>query len=419
MKNKIFIHIPAYRDPELVPTIKSCIEKAKFPKRLVFGICRQYNPEDKFDNIDELRKDKRLKLVEMLYTEAKGLPYARQKINDLITDEEYILQLDSHHRFAQDWDDTLEKMHLGLEKDGFKPIITGYLPSYSPKQDQKQWCHEPWQQQFACFYPHGTIFIRPGLLSGWMTMKKPARSRFISGHFAFARTHWAKTVKHDPNIYFSGEELNLTVRSFTHGYDLFHPPQVVIWHSTMREERSGMLLWDDQSKRGENWFAHQQTAWKRIRTLLRTEVNPDVNLKGYDLGKVRTLHDYERYAGVCFKKKGVQAYTLQNQYPPNPPCTEEEFENSLSTSFYHCIYLDKSLFKHNDYDFWVVAFDDENGIGIHRADMNEQQVKSFMEQPQKVVGMEKMFLTNKKPAKWVVWAHSKSQGWAERVEGNI
>ena len=40
-KGKIFIQIASYRDPQLVPTIKDCIEKAKNPKNLVlitFGI---------------------------------------------------------------------------------------------------------------------------------------------------------------------------------------------------------------------------------------------------------------------------------------------------------------------------------------------------------------------------------------------
>jgi hypothetical protein len=103
---KIFIHLPAYREPELIPTIESALNNAKYPKRLVFGICRQYNDEDGFDNIDAYRKDKRFKIIDIPYTEAKGLPYARYQINTLITNEDYICQLDSHHRFAQDWDVT-------------------------------------------------------------------------------------------------------------------------------------------------------------------------------------------------------------------------------------------------------------------------------------------------------------------------
>lgn len=420
MKSKIFVHLPAYREPELVSTIKDCLAQAKYPERIVIGICRQYNPDDKFDNIDEFRNNSQFKLVEMLYTEAKGLPYARQKINNLITDEDYILQLDSHHRFAKDWDETLEQMHLGLEAKGFKPILTGYLPFYNPRTDPEGRCMEPWQQQFACFYPHGTIFIRPGLLAGYQTMTEPARSRFISGHFAFARTQWAKEIKHDPNIYFSGEEINLTVRSFTHGYDLFHPHKIVIWHATMREERSGILIWDDQSKRGENWYLSQQNAWKRIRNLLRTQKDEDVDLTGYDLGTTRTLRDFEKYAGFHFKRRAVQMYTLRNAYPPNPVIeNEEEWEKSFTSSYYHCLRFDKSNFKLNDYEYWVVAFDDANGKSLHREDLNSTQIQEIMNRKDNWISIERFFLTDVKPARWVIWAYSKSKGWAERIETKL
>ena len=44
----------------------------------------------------------------MLYTEAKGLPYARAIINEqLLTDEDFVCQLDSHHRFGEGWDSIL------------------------------------------------------------------------------------------------------------------------------------------------------------------------------------------------------------------------------------------------------------------------------------------------------------------------
>ena len=54
---KILIHLPAYREPELIPTIKNAIENADNPKNLVFGICRQYHPDDQFDNLDEFEGD--------------------------------------------------------------------------------------------------------------------------------------------------------------------------------------------------------------------------------------------------------------------------------------------------------------------------------------------------------------------------
>jgi hypothetical protein len=338
----------------------------------------------------------------------------------MLKNEEYICQLDSHHRFAEGWDVTLIEMHDQLKDKGVKkPILAAYLPYYNPFNDPADRTMEPWQQTFACFYPHGTIFIRPSLLHGWQDMTEPPPSRFLSGHFCFADGHWAKTILHDQDIYFSGEELNLTVRSYTHGYDLFHPHKLVIWHATMRTERDGILVWDDQHKRGEDWWTQQNIARAKIRQLLRTEDN-GFDLTGFDLGTERTLRDFEKYAGIHFKKRSVQRYTYDNKYPPNPIIeNEQEWEDSFMFSFYHLVEFNKSNFKENDYDFWVCAFDDENGKEMWREDYNEYQIKSILSSPGDWYREEKFFLTDKAPSRWVIWAHSRSKDWAERIEGNI
>ena len=59
-KNKIFISIASYRDPELIPTIENCIKNADNPEHLVFGISRQYHPDDKFDDLSKYKKKKKL-----------------------------------------------------------------------------------------------------------------------------------------------------------------------------------------------------------------------------------------------------------------------------------------------------------------------------------------------------------------------
>jgi hypothetical protein len=411
-KETIFIHLPAYRDPELVPTIKDALKNAKYPKRIHFGICRQYHPDDKFDDLTEFKGDKRFNIYECLYTEAKGLPWARAVINEqLMGKQDYILQLDSHHRFAQDWDMTLIEMHNQREKQGYKPILAAYLPLYTPFNDPEGRSMEPWQQQFACFYPHGTIFIRPSLLHGWKDMTEPPFSRFLSGHFCFARTEWAREVKHDPDIYFSGEEINLTVRSYTHGYDMFHPHKLVVWHSTMREERSGMLKWDDDAKLGVDWWNRQNIARAKIRQLFRVEDN-GYDLTGYDLGTARTIEDYEIYAGVNFKTRSVQKYTLDNQYPPN------QIDSPWSKSFYHLVTIHKNELPANDYASILVAFDDENGIGVHTKTIEGHQLESFMNGTP--IHYEEFFpYFDKDPKRMVAWAYSKERGWAERIEHTI
>lgn len=408
----IFVHLPAYRDPELVPTIKDALAKAYNPKRIRFGVCRQYCETDGFDSLHEFKDDTIVKVYDVPYTEAKGLPWARSVINEnLLDDEDYLLQLDSHHRFAQNWDKTLIDMHKGLEAKGVeKPILAGYLPSYTPKNDPDGRSMDPWFSQARCFYPFHTIFIGPTAIPNWRSLTEPIPSRFLCGHFDFARSQWGREILHDPDIYFAGEEINLTVRSYTHGYRFFHPHIPVIWHSTMREERAGMLKWDDDSKRGVDWWAKQTYARHKIRVLFGVD-HPDIVIDPkYGLGNHSTIQDYERYAGVCFKDKSMLEYTAQDKFAPCPTYPSyEEFRKACIPSYYWVVRLSKSDFP-NGFDQVLVAFDDIDGLPI------KSYNKSIDEFRDGRLDYEEMFLSRKKPNRVVYWGILDGKFTSDRIE---
>jgi len=418
-KRTILLHLPAYRDPELIPTIEDALAMAEYPERIHFGIFRQYNPDDGFDDLTKYKDDPRFKIEEIHYTKAKGLPYARALINDnLLTDEDFVCQLDSHHRFTENWDTILINWYDELVDDGYNPVIGGYSPLYNPFNDPEERVQEPWMSQAACFYPFGTIFIRPGAVPNWQNLKKPYPARFLSGHFAFGSNKWAREVRHDPNIFFAGEEINLTVRTFTSGYDLFHPHRVVIWHATMREERSGMLVWDDQHKRGDDqWWKGNDVARSRIRQLLGVE-NNEHDLGDYDLGTVRSLNEYEKYAGINFKLKAFQQHTIDHNFAPNPIQNNyglTKWKDTFIKSHYKLINITRDMLPENDYESILVSFDDKNGIGIHQEYINDQRLDDFISR-NIPIHCEEIFYSNKIPFKLVFWGMSSERGWAERVE---
>lgn len=409
----ILVHLPAYREPELIPTILDALGKATNPDRVHFGICRQYNPADGFDNLDEFKDDPRFKIMDVHYEDAKGLPWARAQINEsLLTDEDYVLQLDAHHRFVKDWDSIMIGMLNGLERDGVaKPIITGYTPQYSPFNDPGGRVMEPWMSGFRCFYPLGTIFIGPQLLHGWEEMTGPARSRFLCGHFDFARSQWARDVRHDPTILFAGEEINLTVRSFTHGYDFYHPHRIVLWHGTMREERSQICKWDDDGKKGIYWDEKQNMNRRMIMKLFGVEEHPDIELNpNCGLGTERTVREYEIFAGLDFKNRRVQKYTEENQYPPNP--IPLDYDKSFMPSFYYLVNIYKKDFPRNDYRHILVAFDDEDGIGV-----NSEFVQPNFQNG--VIHYAKYFTYDRPIDRVVYWGQTHSGEWVERVETSL
>jgi glycosyltransferase involved in cell wall biosynthesis len=414
---KIFVQIAAYRDPQLEPTIKNMLENAKRPKNLRVGICRQYNPDDQFDLLEEYRKDKRFRILDVLYSDSKGVCWARNQVQQLYEGEEYTLQIDSHMRFEKDWDDTLIKMVKQLQKKGFeKPLLTGYVSSFDPDNDPAGRVQEPWRMAFDRFIPEGAVFFLPETIPGWQQMKEPVSARFYSAHFAFTLGQFSEEVQHDPEFYFHGEEISIAVRAYTHGYDLFHPHKVVIWHEYTRKGRTKQ--WDDD----KDWVNKNNLSHQKNRQLFGMdgeEVTMDFSKYGF--GTERTLREYEIYSGLLFSKRAVQQYTLDKNYPPNPYIfeTEEELMASYASIFKHCIDVGFTQVPEKDYEFWVVAFHDENDETIFRKDADINEINMMMNDPDGYCKVWRDFQTVHKPKYWVVWPYSTSKGWCERITGNL
>ena len=414
---KIFIQIASYRDPELVPTIKNCLENAKNPKNLVFGICRQYHPDDKFDNLEEFSNDNRFRIVNVLYDQAKGVCWARNLVQQLYNNEEYTLQIDSHMRFEKNWDETLIQMIQNLINNGYKkPLLTSYVSSYNPQNDPEGRVMVPWRMVFDKFIPEGAIFFLPEAIPNWQELKEPIPSRFYSAHFCFTLGEFSKEVQHDPDFYFHGEEISIAVRAYTHGYDLFHPHKVVCWHEYTRTNRT--KHWDDHKE----WWKLNEKSHYLNRSLFGMDGQERKGHDGkYGFGSVRTVRDYEKYAGVEFKKRAVQQYTLDKKYPPNPYnyTNEKDWLASFSTIFKYCIELEKNNFKHDDYDFWAIIFLDSTEKEVYRKDCEGFELKTLLNDVSNKINICREFNTTSKPVKWVVWAHSIRNGWVERLSNNV
>jgi glycosyltransferase involved in cell wall biosynthesis len=413
---KIFIQIASYRDNQLLPTLRDCLANAKYPENLVFGIAWQHNPNDAWDNLNEFNDDPRFRILDIHYKESQGACWARNMLQRLYRGEQYTLQLDSHHRFAKDWDETCINMVKDLQTKGHeKPLLTGYISSFDPDSDPAARVQEPWHMTFDRFIPEGAVFFLPATIPNWQTLTEPVSARFYSAHFCFTLGRFCLEVPHDPNYYFHGEEISIAVRAYTWGYDLFHPHKVIAWHEYTRKGRTKQ--WDDDPV----WNQRNDACHARNRKLFEMDGNSrDIDFGRYGFGTVRTLDDYERYSGLNFKKRAVQQYTIDHNYPPNPSfATQEEYDNSWLRIFKHCIDLGFDQCPLNDYHFWAVAFEDEQGNEIHRQDADEGEIRRMKADPDGYFKVWRQFNTDKKPHKWIVWPNSHSQGWCQRLEGQI
>lgn len=415
----IFVQIASYRDPELVKTLEDMISNAKRPQNLRIGICRQYHPEDGFDNLDYYKDDERFRIKDVLYTETKGVCWARNQVQQLYDGEMYTLQIDSHMRFAKDWDVTLIDMVKQLQEMGIpKPLLTAYVPSFDPANDPAGRVQEPWRMAFDRFIPEGAVFFLPETILGWQELESPVPARFYSAHMAFTLGEFSNEVQHNPEYYFHGEEISIAVRAFTWGYDLFHPHKVVIWHEYTRKGRTKQ--WDDD----KSWVDKNNKSHLTNRKLFGMDGETQEGHDGiYGFGDVRTLRDYEEYSGLLFSKRAVQQYTLDKNYPPNPGIEEmggeEKWLESFASLFKHCIDISFDSVPEKDYDFWVVAFHGEGDKTLFRKDADKNEINRMMKDPDGYCKVWRDFQTAEKPKYWVVWPHSESKGWCERLTGDL
>lgn len=417
LKNKkIFIQIASYRDPQLVLTLDDCFKNAKNPKDLQVCVCWQH---DEKENLDAYKNNKQVEILDIPYLESKGVCWARHMVQKKYKEEAYTLQIDSHMRFAPNWDETLIEMVESLQKKGFKkPLLTGYAPSFNPDNDPKERIQEPWRMIFDRFIPEGAVFFLPETIPNWRNEPLPVPSRFYSAHFCFTLGKFSKEVQHNPNYYFHGEEISIAARAYTHGYDLFHPHKVVIWHEYTRRGRAKQ--WDDDKKWGEK----NSTCHLLNRKLFAMDGDKqEGHDEKYGFGKIRTLKQYEEYSGLLFSKRAVQQHTLDKKYPPNPSIEElggdENWNNSFLNIFKHCIDVGYDSVPEKDYDFWAVAFHDENGNEIYRKDADRNEIDRMFNDPDKYCKVWREFQSEKKPNHWVIWPHSILKGWCERLTGNI
>lgn len=403
-----FVSIAAYRDPELLPTIANCLAKARRPERVRFGICWQYGPE--MAGSEQLTGPQFA--VHYVDTRlSRGACWARAEIMKLYDGEDWYLQLDSHHRFTQDWDEKLVEQ-AGLTGSS-RPVLSTYAPGFTPGHEAEA-AEDVTTMEFDCFTEQGVLLPKPAVAPE--TRAAPIRARFVSAHFLFAPGRFVHEVPYDPELYFIGEEITLAVRSFTHGYDLFYPARHILWHEYTRAGRA--KHWDDHLYETGSAVAWWERDAPSLAKASRFLTEPWQGRDG--AGSARSVADYEAYAGISFRHRRVQDYTRLNQEPPNPPA-EAHWAESVRNHKIE-IHVNRSELPRAAFDdpsFWYVGFHDSMGHEVYRQDAGTAELAERLAGDADTVTLEREFSTEQKPATWTVLPRSASQGWLRRVTGPV
>jgi len=303
MDNTIFIAIASYLDYEIRHTILDCIRNAKHPENLYFSVCLQYDDNTKTgkDCIDDLRQICNLQITKYPYQESKGGCWARQLAQVNYSGQKYSMQVDSHTRFAEGWDELLIKDYETLASTGIKPLLS-FLPPPYHRDDETGVDHSyrhldnldrmniPKIASITTEYWPNYGGYENEISIGF----QPKSIILLYGGFIFADGKWVVDVEQDPEHYYTGEEFALAIRSYTHGYDMYTPSQIVAWHRT----HNAVPKKHYNTAPSEEASQRHRKAIERLRMLIEGG-----DLGKYGLGNQRTLQQYGEYAGIDFINK--------------------------------------------------------------------------------------------------------------------
>lgn len=298
MSPSIFVSVASYRDPECHRTVCDLFEKAQEPARISVGICWQFiSPQDDY-MFEPLDSAYRVRSIGYDARSSLGACWAKSEAQKLWQGEDYVLNIDSHMRFEPGWDRRLIEILNSCPAP--KPVLSTYPAPYEPPD--RLFPGTP-HLVAGAFGVDGVLHLE----GRQQDMTCPKRGAFISGNFCFARAEFLAQVPHDPQLYFYGEEITLSVRAWTHGWDVFTPHVCVIYHCY---GRPGVPKhWDDHPE----WWRQDRTSNDRVKILLEES---DMNQAGdqYGLGRRRTVSDFEAFSGVRFRDRCVLERARQGEF---------------------------------------------------------------------------------------------------------
>ncbi|MEM7584909.1 MAG: GlcNAc-transferase family protein [Acidobacteriota bacterium] len=292
----IFVSIASYRDQFLPFTIRACLDQADHPERLSFGICWQAGDDEELDAA--ILGDPRMRIRRYPYAASLGYGWSRAEVQKLYGGEDYHLLIDSHTWLAPGWD-----THLIAQLEG-KPTEKALLTTSSPPFtfDERGEVVIPWRGTELDGVPLMRCERLPPV--GWIDIQmsnvrksEPHQvTALVCCNFVFTRGRWIREVPEDPAMVNAGHESALSVRTWTHGWDLYLPDEIQVWHLDYKNYPDGhrRKVWEAKSERWQH--EHTDRMIQRLRALF---YGADPTILGrYSLGTERSVADWAKLAGI-------------------------------------------------------------------------------------------------------------------------
>lgn len=270
--------------------------------------------------------------IRVLYvseTEALGPAMARYYASKLWGGETFFVQTDSHLQFAKHWDEKYVN-EIKATKNYPKSILSSYPPGFQDEGNTNTRISEGIVQETngarLCQCEFSTNFIEKQIIRINATGRyqtsapRPTQIPFMAAGFFFAHARFLVDVPFDPYLpwCFMGEEIALSVRAWTSGWNMYAPRKNYILHH-YRPGRLGLpKYWEIVNRLYGRHVGNNQLQGKvieRVRNLLGypessreiiEQSGYEMVLKDqeyYGLGNERTMEEYMSWVGIDVQNK--------------------------------------------------------------------------------------------------------------------
>lgn len=259
----IFLSVATYRDENCVNTLNWAYEKAQNPENLFVGLVQQNCHKNCMSGVLEggkvepVRPDVdcyktfcegkgkkwcdrgQLRVLNIEESESLGPYAARYFSSKLWYGEQWYMQIDAHMTFATGWDaNSVDMLQRAPSK---KPVITHYPPPHTVSLDGISNKPAPriCDPLFAVDALEAQIIRLDGAdVYDEMHNDIPRFAPFVAAGYFVAHSDFLREVPFDPFLpwIFMGEEIIMSARLWTSGFDIFSPSESVVGHMYVRRQ---------------------------------------------------------------------------------------------------------------------------------------------------------------------------------------
>ena len=342
--DSIALSIGAFRDTTCPRTLEQAFSRADRPLKLLivvvqhvcqrdcfraegWGVTRRLVPQadPDVDCVAEFCKGAlgrhcvagRVTSLRLDDADALGVAYTRFLGSLLVGNQTFYMQIDAHTEFRHGWDTDLVRM-LRATPSYPRSILSTYPSPGMPSTRDWPRAVSPLDDDTAapplclCTFDRlpasRDMTVRVSSAGTALPRATPPRGLFIAAGFFFVHSDFLRDVPFDPFLpfIFMGEEIMLTARAWTAGYDVYGTTHDVVRHEYVR--KYAVKFWETVNHYYGGPTAHNALTARVIRRmhgmLGMGPVAPplDLALDKYGLGTRRNLSEFSSFSGIDFAR---------------------------------------------------------------------------------------------------------------------